>query len=325
MNRRDAIKSATIMTNGLLLSKPLKSMEGFISERKDLKKINYGVQLFTVPHMVEADLKSTLQTISEIGYKEIEFFGPYPSSSDAAKEQFKQVMGALVGLNRHAFFGYSLEDTIKILEDNDLKAPSMHVSISTLRSQLDQIAETGNRLGAKYLIIAAVFENRNSLDGYKLLADEFNQFGEQLSKYGLTFAYHNHGYEHQEMDDQIPMNYLVENTDPDYVQFELDIFWMKAAGADPIDYLMKYPDRFKLLHLKDCKEEFRFSGDGSTPDQWMKGFPKMTDPGDGVYNIKKIIEVAQKVGVAHFYLERDMAPDALTTLKNSFTNLKKMS
>jgi sugar phosphate isomerase/epimerase len=299
-------------------------MEQLLKSMDNKNKVNLGVQLFTVPHMVDQDLRGTLKTISKIGYKEIEFFGPYPSSSDASKKQFMGMMAPMVGLKNHSFFGYSLEETVTTLKEYNLSVPSMHVDISTLRTNVDQIAETAAKLQTKYLIIAAIMQGRESLDDYKKLADEFNGFGKELSKHGMKYAYHNHGYEHIEMDGEIPMDYLIKNTDPNNVQFELDVFWMKAAGATPLDYLEKYPGRFKLLHLKDCKEEFRFSGDGGTPDQWMAGFSKMTDPGDGIYEISKIIKKASEVGVEHYYLERDMAPVALATLQNSYKNMSAM-
>ncbi len=324
MKRREALKSTILGTSAALLSTGFKNVEQLLMSNMDKTDINFGVQLFTVPHMVDKDLRGTLQTISEIGYKEVEFFGPYPSSSDASKKQFKEMMGAMVGLKNHSFFGFSLAETVEMLKDYKLKAPSLHVDISTLRGNLDQIAETGAKLGAKYLIIAAIMEDRDTLDGYKRLANEFNGFGEQLSKYGMKFAYHNHGYEHIVMDGKVPMDYLIQNTNPDYVQFELDVFWMTAAGAKPLEYLDKYPDRYKLLHLKDGKEEVRFSGDGSNPNEWMELFGKMSDPGDGVFEISKIVEKASKIGVEHYYLERDMAPNAIGTLNNSFNNLSGM-
>ena len=145
-----------------------------------------------------------------------------------------------------------------------------------------------------------------------------------MSKYGMSFVYHNHGYEHIEMGGEIPMDFLIQNTNPDYVQFELDIFWMSAAGANPIEFLKKYPNRFKLLHLKDSSEHFTFNGDGGSPDQWMEAFPKMRDLGDGVFDIATIVKTAKKAGAAHFFLERDRTPTPTATLRNSFNYLKKV-
>jgi sugar phosphate isomerase/epimerase len=118
------------------------------------------------------------------------------------------------------------------------------------------------------------------------------------------------------------MDTLLTQTDAKKVKFELDIFWMTAAGANPIEYLNKYPGRFKLIHLKDASEPIRFSGDGGSPEQWIALFGKMADPGAGILDIAGIIEAAKKSGVDHFYLERDLTPTPGTTLSNSFAYLK---
>ncbi|MEL6273585.1 MAG: sugar phosphate isomerase/epimerase [Bacteroidota bacterium] len=282
-----------------------------------------GVQLFTIPKLVDKDFKGTLELLREIGYQEVEFFGPYPFSAEATKKEWAGFKGML-GLENDAFYGFTVAETAQLLKDNELTAPSMHTDLRTLRDGLEKMLDEVAKLQPKYLVLPAINEGRNSLDDYKKLAEEFNQFGEQMAKYDMQFVYHNHGYEHIEMDDEIPMHFLLKNTNPDYVQFELDIFWMQAAGANPIEFLKNYPNQYKLLHIKDASEPFRFSGDGSTPDQWMAGFPKMADPGDGVFDIKGIIEAAIAAGVDHFLLERDLAPDPEGTLRNSYANLRSM-
>ena len=118
------------------------------------------------------------------------------------------------------------------------------------------------------------------------------------------------------------MDTLLTQTDSGKVKFELDIFWMTAAGASPVDFLKKYPGRFKMLHLKDASEAISFSGDGGSFDQWMPLFPKMADPGSGVFDIPSIITAATKSGAEHFYLERDLTPQPDKTLTDSFEYLK---
>jgi sugar phosphate isomerase/epimerase len=140
----------------------------------------------------------------------------------------------------------------------------------------------------------------------------------------MTFTYHNHGFEHAPLEGQVPMDVLLKESDPDHVKFELDIFWMKAAGAEPIDYLKNYPGRFKLMHVKDATESVRFSGDGGSSDQWMALFPKITDPGAGVFNIREIVSQAVRSGVEHFYVEHDLTKDPTLTLKRSFEFLSRI-
>lgn len=288
------------------------------------KQIALGVQLFTIPKMVDKDFEGTIKLIAQLGYKEVEFFGPYPFSSQEAKDGWNQFK-PMLGLENDAFYGFTVEDTAKLLKEHDLTTPSMHTDFSSLRTKLDEMLDEVAKLDTKYLVLPAIQEEKNTLDHYKRFAEEFNEFGEKMSKYGIQFVYHNHGYEHVERDGEIPMDYLLKNTDSNYVKFELDIFWMQAAGADPIEYLKAYPQHYKMLHLKDASEAFRFSGDGSTPDQWMAGFPLMSDPGDGVYDIAGIIKQAKASGVDHYYLERDLAPNPEETLKNSFKNLSELS
>jgi len=288
------------------------------------KKKTLGVQLFTIPQMVSQDLKGTLKLLSDIGYKEVEFFGPYSFSAKETIERWKPI-AAQLGIKQNAFYGYAIPEVKKMLDDFGLKAHSVHLDLITMRHNLAPAMEALNSLGVKYAAVPALInpEERKTLDDFKRLADEFNTLGKQMSAYGLTFVYHNHGYEHWAQESQTPMHILLQNTDPKFVAFEMDIFWMKAGGAEPVEFLKNFPGRFKLLHVKDAAEPVRFSGDGGTPDQWMALFPKMADPGSGVFDIKGILSQAVESGAEHFFLERDLAPDPTNTLKNSYAYLKK--
>lgn len=320
LQRRQFIKS-TGWATALAFSPFAHSLlDDFMKKKKKL-----GVQLFTIPQMVDKDLKGTLQLLSEIGYKEVEFFGPYPFSAPETVEGWKP-LAAQLGFKRNAFYGYSLAEVKSMLSEFKLKTPSMHLDLITFRKNLKATLDNVAPLGVKYLALPALSDinERKTLDHYKRLAEEFNNFGQQMSTYGMAFVYHNHGFEHAKMEGVVPMDFLLQNTDSKNVKFELDIFWMSAAGADPVDYLNRYPGRYKLMHIKDAAEKVRFAGDGGTPDQWMAVFSKMADPGTGVFDIPKILAAGEKAGVEHFFLERDLTPTPESTLKNSFVNLSKM-
>jgi sugar phosphate isomerase/epimerase len=226
-----------------------------------------------------------------------------------------------LGITKNAFYGYQPLEVKTILKDLGLTAPSVHLDLLTMRTNMKPALEALSGLGTKYVAIPAI-NNPQDRSDFNKLADEFNAFGKEMSEHGLTFVYHNHGYEHTMQDGKNLMETLLTQTDPALVKFELDIFWMTAAGASPIEYLKKYPGRFKLLHIKDASESVRFSGDGGSFDQWMPLFPKMADPGTGVFDIPGIIEAAKKSGVEHFLLERDLTPTPDVTLTNSFAYLK---
>jgi sugar phosphate isomerase/epimerase len=284
------------------------------------KTKNVGIQLFTIPAVVASDFKGTMTKLAAIGYKEIEFFGPYDFSAKETIEGWNRFAGSL-GITKNAFYGYQPLEVKALLKDLGLTTPSVHLDLLTMRTNMQPALESLSALGTKYVAIPAI-NNPQDRSDFNKLADEFSAFGEEMSKHGLTFVYHNHGYEHTVQDGKNLMDTLLTQTDASLVKFELDIFWMTAAGANPIEYLNKYPGRFKLLHLKDASEPVRFSGDGGSFDQWMPLFPKMADPGTGVFDIPGIIEAAKKSGTEHFYLERDLTPNPDTTLANSFTYLK---
>ena len=315
MKRRTFLeKTATLTTTSLLPINLLKD------NPKRMKKI--GIQLFSLPKLLETDFRSAVQMLAQMGYKELEFYGPFPFSADAAKKSWNAITPSL-GFSGSGYFGHTPKEVKSILKEYKVKAVATHTDLETLQTRMGQLGEAADTLGFKYAGIAAIPEDkRQNLDTYKRMADEFNKIGAQAKKVGLKFSYHNHGYGLQEMEGQIPLNLLLERTDPDLVFFEMDIYWTVAGGADPLAYLDAYPKRYHLMHLKDMKEKVTFKGDGGTPDQWIELFPYMTTAGDGVLDINAIIEKAEKACVKHFFVEQDMVANPEIALKRSFDYLK---
>jgi sugar phosphate isomerase/epimerase len=311
--RRDFLKQGAALLGSSLLIHPVLADTTFFPAGK-LKRI--GVQLFSIPKLVEKDFAGTMKMLATIGYKEIEFFGPYPFSPSAEKERWSTVTPAL-GFNGSGFFGLDAKEVRKILDDNGLTAPSMHSGLPTLEHAMGELAEAANILGAKYVILPSA-QTQPDLDGYKKQSEQFNRIGESASSKGIKFAYHNHGNGLQKLNGKLPFDLIMENTDPKKVFFQMDIFWMTAGGVDVVEYLKKFKGRFKLMHVKDMKEKARFSGDGGDPDQWMALFPHLTNAGSGVMDMKSILSQANKSGVDHFIIERDLAPNPGEDLKKSF-------
>lgn len=321
MDRRDFMKSASATVFGGL-------MTGYGTKLKSPPKPagleRIGVGLFTIPYMLEQNLDEAIEKLATIGYKEVEFFGPYPYSVPEARERWKPVAETL-GLSQSGYFGRTPKQVRAILDENGLTSPSMHIDLKTLQTRLDDVAEAASVLGQRYAGIPAIPpEERKSLDDYKRIADVFNELGMRMDKVGLKFMYHNHGYGLVEMEGEIPFNLLLERTDPEVVVLEMDVFWMTAGRADPVAYLDAYPGRFHLMHIKDMTEVVRFVGDGGDPSQWIELFPKMTDAGSGVLDLAAIITQARKSGVQHYHLERDLAPAAERTLEASYQYLSSL-
>ncbi len=138
----------------------------------------------------------------------------------------------------------------------------------------------------------------------------------------MKFAYHNHGYGLKEMNGKIPLELILDGTEPSLVFFEMDLYWTTAGGADPVAYLEKYKNRYHLMHVKDMSKKMQFSGDGGNSAQWIELFPYMTTAGNGVIDLKIILPKAKESGVKHFIVEQDMVADPEVALKKSFDYLE---
>jgi len=283
---------------------------------------NIGVQLFSVPAFLEKDFRSTIANLAEMGFTEIEMFGPYPYSAESGKERWKAVIPQL-GFSGSGYFGHSEAEVSAIFKEYNLKVPAIHTDLDTLENHMDALGKAAETLAFEYVVLPAIPDDRRkTLDDYKAIADTFNTIGAKAKQAGIKFAYHNHGYGLSEVDGQIPLELLLDNTDSELVFLEMDLFWTIAGKADPITYLEKYPDRYHLMHVKDMKEVQHFSGDGGDASQWIPLFGNMTSAGQGVVDLQTILPVAKNNGVKHFFVEQDMVQDPQVALKKSIDYLK---
>jgi sugar phosphate isomerase/epimerase len=284
-----------------------------------LEKI--GIQFFSLPKMLDSDMKGALSMLSKIGYKEVELYGPFPFSSPSAIERWNAVTPSL-GFKGSGYFGLTDVEMKKLLNMNGFSVPSIHTDLDTLQTRMGKLGEAAQVLGNGYVVLPSIPEgNRKTLDDYKKMAESFNKIGESAKKEGIKFAYHNHGYGWKEVNGQIPLEQIFTNTDPSLVFFEMDIFWTTAGGADPVTLLGKYKNRYPLMHVKDMKEKVHFSGDGGDSKQWIELFPYMTTAGNGVLDLKSIISKAKENGVKHFFVEQDMVNEPQKALKASYDYL----
>lgn len=284
--------------------------------KSQLERIGLG--LFTIPKLLDADFSGTMKLLAEIGYSEVEFFGPYDFSAPEAQTRWAPIAEYL-GMQGSGFYGLSAEQVRAILDQNGLTAPSMHTDLLTLRQYMPRLAAAAHVVGATYVVLPSIPEElRRTIDDYKRIIDDFNEIGASAAAEGVRFAYHNHGYGLCEMDGVIPFNMILEQTDPALVDMQLDIYWNTAGGGDPIAYLRDYPGRFRLLHIKDMTQRFPVPDDMNNPSAWISLFPYVSDAGDGVLDLAGIVSEGLKSGVQHFLVERDLAPNAQETLRKSY-------
>lgn len=197
-----------------------------------------GLQLYSVMNSMKADAKGTLEKLASYGYNSYELvqWGGDPNVFGLPADEFKTICDALGAdiLSTHS----------SIMED-----PAKEAEIMARWRQLFEIQKA---CGGKYFVIPS-YKVEYTEANIRQMCDYFNRVGKVAAEYGLKLGYHNHSGEFVKMkdSDKIMWEYLVENTDPQYVCFELDVFWCQRGGKNPVDYLKKYADRIELLHIKD--------------------------------------------------------------------------
>jgi sugar phosphate isomerase/epimerase len=321
MTRRNFIKNATVLTTGVAVT----PLDELILELKRVKKL--GIQLFSLPKSLDKDFEGTIALLAKMGYQELELFGPYPCSAPVAHERWK-ALGGRLGFSGSGYFGKSIQEVKAILKRYNLTAPSAHTDWDTLVNHMPQLGEAARFLGHKYVVLPAIpEEKRKTADDYKRVAATFHQIAENAQKEGITFAYHNHGYGLKTASNTAqPLLFsLLDSPEVAKVGLQMDVFWTAAGGVKPIDLLKKYPKKYVSMHLKDMKESKVFSGDGGSAPQWMELFPYMTTAGDGVLDVKGIVQQALANGVKHFFVEQDLVAQPEIALKQSFDYLRKLA
>lgn len=322
MKRNDFLKTTALAGAGMALSGPLFARAGKPAFTGKIPAL--GIQLFSLPLLLEKNLEAALGLLREMGYAEIELYGPYPFSDAKNRERWASLAPRL-GFGGSGYWGRDEASFKELATHYGLRIPSLHTDLDTLESHMPALGAAARAMGASYVTLPAIPDDqRITLDDYQRMADRFNAIGRAAQAEGVRFAYHNHGYGLQAQGGAVPFELLVDNTDPSLVFLEMDIFWTMAGRAEPVAYLNKYKGRYKMMHLKDMKEPKHFEGDGGDAGQWMALFPNMASAGSGVLDLDGIVSTALETGVEHFFVEQDMVANPETALKESLDYLKSL-
>lgn len=251
-----------------------------------------GMVSYTYRNSFAKDVAATLDTIKALGITDMEFSN---------------------------LFGKTAAELRKLLDERGMHCSSFGVGYPDLQNKMVQVGQNAKTLGAQFVRVAWVpHQGPFTPELAQKTVDDFNRFGKQLKdEYGLTFCYHNHGYEFVNHENGTLMDYIIQKTDPQYVSFELDILWTVFPGQDPVALLEKYPNRFKLMHLKDLRKGIVGNLSGGTPVENDVAL------GTGQINLPAVLKAAQKAGVVHYYIE-DESPSIATQVPQSIAYLKEL-
>ena len=257
-----------------------------------------GLALYTVRDDMTTNAKATLLAVAEAGYKNIE----------------------AAGYKDGKFYNMTPADFKKLLQEFGLNPISTHQGSVTMENADAMIADV-KAAGFKYFVIPVPPMGLFNFDretrtmsmtgGAANLAEIVTALGKKCQAAGLELLYHNHDFEFQKDSDGIvPIDYLLEHCDPKYVNFQMDLYWVTKAGADPVAYFEKYPGRFKIWHVKDMDEQGRFA-----------------PVGKGKIDFARILENKKLSGMKYYMVEQDMTFDGLKpieAMKISHEGLRKI-
>ncbi|HEY8658527.1 MAG TPA: sugar phosphate isomerase/epimerase [Hanamia sp.] len=287
--RRSFLKTSTVLSAGLLMVP---------SEFKPKTSL-IGLQLYTVRDAMANDPLATLAQVAKIGYTSVE--GATYTGSEK-------------------FYGMSPSEFKKALKQNGLVIPSSHYRLGeekvngkaqagTMLNDWSKAVDDAAEVGLKYMVCAYLSDaERGDLDHYKYVADQLNIAGERCKKNGIQLCYHNHNFEFIKQGDTYPYDILL-GTDKDLVKMEMDIYWIKRAGQDPIELFKKHPGRFALWHVKDMDK---------TPQE------DFAEVGSGIINFKEIFKYKKLAGMKYFFVEQDKCPGSpFDSITKSINYIKK--
>jgi len=284
-SRRDFIKLAGLAAAGAAIAPSF----AFAAPAKIV-----GLQLYSLRAQLPTDVKGTIANVAKAGYKEVETYGY------SLKDKYW-------GLDPKAF-----KD---LLNANGLTAPSGHYGMDKFlgtgqADELKSYIEAANIIGSSYIVVPYLGDGlRKSEDDWKKIAVRLNEASAICKAAGLKLGYHNHNFEFTKVGETTGYDILLKGTDPEAVQFEMDLYWVVRSGNDPVKLFTTYPGRFPMWHVKDMDKV----------DNTIN-----TEVGTGTIDFKTLYKSAQLAGLKHLIVEQEnFSLDPYKSIKQSADYVKK--
>lgn len=225
---------------------------------------DFGLQLYTLRDVIAEDPEATIRQVADFGYTQLESYdGP---------------MGMWWGMGTT---GYK-----NLLDELGMSPISSHANVF---EEFERKANEAAEVGLTFIVCPWVGP-QETMDDFRRIADQFNEMGEIANNLGLRFAYHNHAYSFEELEGELPQDVMMNITDPELVEYQMDIYWVVAAGHDPAEWMQKYPGRFTTCHVKDLAQ-------GEEPESTVLG--------TGSIDYKQLLPVSQEYGMEGFIVEQE--------------------
>ncbi len=248
-----------------------------------MPRLPVALQMYTLRDEMAADFVGTLRNVADIGYDGAELLPP-PE-------------------------GMTARELRSLLDELGLRTPGIHAGLEAMEADLSKAIDFSLELGAPCMIIPGIRQDmRDSADAWRATAQRLTQVGEEIAQHGMTLCYHNHSFEFERLDGESGFDILWQESDPRYVQSELDVYWVRHGGESPVAYLEKLANRVPLVHLKDMATDGSFA-----------------EVGEGLIDWEPIFSTAEKSGAQWYVVEQDTCQGPpIESVRISLENLRQM-
>lgn len=249
-------------------------------------KQKFAAQLYTLRNELQKDFPAVLKDLKKMGWAGVQIDG---------------------------LQGYAAEEIGVALKETGLKAAGMHIGVDRMTDDLDAVLEEARLFGAKDFFCHYLEEDMQNVAGYRQVKKELLEVARKLTPFGYRIGYHNHDFEFKTMvDGKVALEYLLEPEGNQFIYPEIDTYWVKKAGYDPLAFIEKYANRIPILHLKDM-----------TNDE--KAY--FAEIGTGSIEFEPILQWGENNGVEWYAVEQDYCPndDPMASLEISLKNLTDMA
>lgn len=217
-----------------------------------------GLQMYSLRDVCKDDYEKALKFAAECGYQGVEFAG---------------------------FFNIPAEEMKAMLDKYGLEAMGSHTGWDIIDGDFDNMVSYNKTVGNTRIICPGVGMEKEA--DAKEYAEKFSAASKKLAEHGMTMGYHNHSHEFEQDNGKYLMDVLGENTNPEDLKFELDVYWVYRGGVNPIRYMKKYADRLEVFHMKDGN---KYDG---------------TPVGYGEVDVEGVLKTAKEIGLAWAVVEAE--------------------
>ena len=288
-SRRAFIKQSVIAAAGLPFLR-------FSSKNSVPYADTIGLQVYTVRNQLQNDPATTLKTIKDLGYHQVELMD-------------LEIAGEQINICRDL----DLKINSSFINWNHITGGWQYIGAEAPEAGMEQLIELAAEENLEYLVFGYMRpEERGTKDQYMSHIEALNLAGEQCKAAGIQLGYHNHAFEFEPIDNEVPYEWLISELDPELVKFELDVFWADIAGWDPVALIDRLGERISLLHLKDKK-----NGTAVTFQEGEVRRKTFKELGNGVIDIEACMQAGKRAGVSYCFVEQDQSPNPIRSIETS--------